>query len=139
MNPLARLVWLATKFGLVGAASAGVYFLCLFLLRPFAPTTILLTAACYVISAVFNFVAQSRFTFSVQGAQASRMLRFVAMHGICLVMNSALMHLAVDVMRQGLFLSQIAMSAIVAVLSFAMSAGWVFQRAPGQGNDPMKR
>lgn len=128
MNPMARLAWLATKFGLVGAASAGVYFLCLFLLRPFAQTTILLTAACYVISAVFNFLAQSSFTFGVKGAQHARMLRFVTMHGVCLTLNSALMHLAVEVLGQGLFLSQIAVSVIVALVSFAMSAGWVFQR-----------
>lgn len=122
-----RLAVLASKFGLVGAASAGVYFLCLFALRPLVDRTAVLTAACYVLSAIFNFAAQSRFTFGVTAA-ASSLLRFAVMHGICLVANSALMHLAVDVLGQRLFLSQVAVSLVVAVLSFAISARWVYRR-----------
>ncbi len=122
-----RLGWLATKFGMVGIASSGVYFLCLFLLRPVVTSTIALTATSYVVSAVFNFLAQSSFTFRVNASQSS-LARFVAMHGMCLVTNSALMHLAVDVLGQGLFLSQVAVSLFVAMLSFLLASLWVFRQ-----------
>mgnify|MGYP003578272526 CR=1 FL=1 len=77
---MARLAWLVTRFGLVGVASAAVYFVCLFLWRPFVTDTILLTAISYVVSAVFNFLAQSRFTFKVNAGQSS-LARYAAMHG----------------------------------------------------------
>jgi putative flippase GtrA len=128
LDAVFRWAWLATKFGLVGAASAAVYFLCLFVLRPFLFSTIILTAISYIVSAVFNFLAQSSFTFRVKTGAPSMPVRFIAMHGVCLVLNSALMNLAVDVLGQGLFLSQIAVSLFVALVSFAMSASWVFRR-----------
>ena len=122
-----RLAWTALKFGMVGGLSATVYFVFLFVLRHMAVSTFMLTAMCYLISALVNYVLQSRLTFGINALDSVVTVRYVVMHCICLSANSSLMYFAVDVLGGRLFPSQVLVTCVIAFLSFVMSASWVYK------------
>ncbi len=124
---LADTLVLGVKFGLVGLVTVGVYFVFLALLQPFVPSVVILTGAAYVLSAVFNYIVQSRVTFRSKAFNGKAILRYLTMHGLCMALNSSLMHLLVDVWNRNLYLSQLAVTSVVAVTSFAVSYLWVYQ------------
>ncbi len=121
------LMGLAFRFGVVGLGSVGVYFIALILLRPVIDSTIWLTAAAYIISAVFNFILQNFFTFRASGVHLGKVLKYIGMHGICMTINSGLMYVFVDLAEQNLYLSQIVTTGIVAVVSFLISYSYVYK------------
>lgn len=121
------LMGLAFRFGVVGLGSVGVYFIALILLRPVIDSTIWLTAAAYIISAVFNFILQNFFTFRASGVHLGKVLKYIGMHGICMTINSGLMYVFVDLAKQNLYLSQIVTTGVVAVVSFLISYSYVYK------------
>lgn len=122
---LGRLFWLGARFALVGAGSVAVYFGFLWLLAPAIAATGALTAVCYVLSAVFNYALQSSFTFQSR-ASARAVTRYLAMHGLCLVLNSVLMVALVEGLGANLFLAQAGVTGLVAGVSFLVSYRWVY-------------
>lgn len=123
---LAGFLRKAVKFGAVGLSSVAVYFVILALLRPVIASVALLAAVAYVGSAVFNYIAQSRFTFDADTRDTGAMLRYGLMHGLCIVINSAGMHLSVVVWGLNFWLSQLAVTVLVAGTSFLLSYLWVY-------------
>jgi len=124
---MTSLVALAFRFGVVGLGSVSIYFIALYILRPLIDSTIGLTAAAYVISAVFNFTLQNFFTFRAQGVHIGKVIKYLAMHGICLTINSGLMYIFVDLAGQNLYLSQLVTTSLVTVVSFLMSYNFVYK------------
>ena len=124
---MTSLLALAFRFGVVGLGSVGVYFIALMLLRPVIESTIALTAAAYVISAVFNFMLQNFFTFRAAGVHLGKVVKYIGMHGICMIINSGLMYVFVDQWGQNLYLSQIATTGVVAAVSFVLSYSYVYK------------
>ena len=120
-------LWVAVKFGLVGLGSIGVYLLALVLLRPWISNIAWLTAACYLISAVFNYVLQRGFTFRASAPRSGSWLRYIGQHAICLSLNSGLMVLLVERLGFALIPSQLVVTVIVAGTSFALSYLWVYK------------
>ena len=90
-------LWDGIKFGLVGLSSIAIYFVILFLLQPFVDSVALLAALSYIGSAVFNYFGQSKVTFNSDVRDYGAFLRYVAMHGLCIVINSTGMHFMVTV------------------------------------------
>ena len=129
---LEQLIRLAIRFAMVGLASVGVYFVFLALLRPMIADTVILTGTAYVASAVFNYLAQSLFTFRARAADAGSVGRYMVMHGLCMAINSGLMHVLVDRLGMNLWLAQIGVTGVVAATSFTLSYLWVYRRQ-GQG------
>ncbi len=114
------------RFGLIGIASTGFYFLLLILLRPVIPSTILLTALCYGIAMGFNFLAQGLFTFQAKKLSGTQLGRYIVVQGSALVANSFAMAWAVDKMGFTLIPSQLVITAIVTVAVYVVSKRWVF-------------
>ncbi|WP_157994794.1 GtrA family protein [Paracoccus tegillarcae] len=127
MEKAAALFWLAFRFGLVGLGSVGVYFIALYLLRPLLDSTIALTAAAYVISAVFNFILQNFFTFRGGAVHSAKVVKYMLMHILCMTINSSAMYLLVDIAGQKLYLSQLITTGIVAIVSFVLSSRYVYR------------
>lgn len=119
--------WLTVRFGLVGLGSVGVYFIALFLLHPVIDNTITLTGTAYVISAIFNFILQNFFTFRAEKIHSGKVVKYILMHGLCMVINSTVMYLLVDQAGQNLYVSQAITTAIVAAVSFALSSLYVYK------------
>lgn len=124
---LGGLFWQAFRFGLVGLGSVGVYFAALYVLRPFIDGTIVLTGTAYLISAVFNFILQNSFTFRSRTVHSGKVLKYVAMHGLCMTINSCMMYLLVDLAALNLYVAQLITTTIVAVVSFGLSARYVYK------------
>lgn len=123
---LRHLVSLGTRFAIVGLGSVAVYFAFLYVLAPLIANTVVLTGFCYASSAVFNYALQSSFTFRSRAISARAASRYMAMHGLCMGLNSVLMHALVDRLGASLFLAQAGVTGIVAMTSFLLSYLWVY-------------
>lgn len=115
------------SFALVGASSAGLYFLLLWLLRGSIASTMALTAFCYGISTIYNYLLQSWVTFRSGPPTRRSMSRFVIMHLTAMALNSLLMAGLVDGLHLPLFLTQIAVTLIISAMIFIVSKRWVYR------------
>jgi putative flippase GtrA len=122
------------RFALVGLSSTAIYFALLWCLRDFIASVIALTALCYLISMVYNFVLQSAFTFRAGAPTRHSLLRFALMHFAAMGINSALMAGLVTGLRVPMFAAQILVTALISVTVFVLSKHWVYGPAnPLQG------
>lgn len=116
------------SFILVGASSTGLYFLLLWALRDAIAGTWLLTACCYGISMVYNYILQSWLTFRAGKPTRRSMSRFIAMHLGAMALNSGLMAGFVDGLGLPLYSTQIGVTLIISALVFLVSKHWVYRR-----------
>lgn len=123
---LRDLLWTGTKFGFVGLATVGVYFVVLALARPVAPGVVALSLLAYMVSAVFNFIAQARVTFGIQ-PNGNKLGRYILMHLLCMGLNSGLMYLLVERVGLGLYSAQFLVTGVIATTSFVLSRLWVYR------------
>jgi putative flippase GtrA len=115
------------RFGLIGVASTGIYFVLLILLRPVIGSTILLTSLCYGTAMFFNFFAQGLFTFRAKKLTGIHLVRYIMMQGAALVVNSGAMYMAVDQWGLGLISAQLIVTACVTIGSYLASQNWVYR------------
>ena len=115
------------SFILVGATSTGMYFLLLWALRGSISSTMLLTACCYGISMVYNYILQSWVTFRSGPPTRRSMSRFVAMHASAMALNSGLMAGLVDGLHLPLYLTQVGVTLFISAMIFVVSKYWVYQ------------
>ena len=115
------------SFVLVGASSTGLYFLLLWTLRGSIPSTLLLTACCYGISMVYNYILQSWVTFRSGPPTRRSMSRFVVMHASAMALNSGLMAGLVDGLHLPLYLTQVGVTLFISAMIFVVSTHWVYQ------------
>lgn len=125
-SALRDLIWTGAKFGVVGLTTVGLYFVVLALARPFITNVVVLSLFAYVASAVFNFVAQARFTFG-STPTGSRLVRYILMHLLCMGMNATLIHTLIERMGVGFYPAQIMVTFIIAGTSFVLSRLWVYR------------
>lgn len=119
------------RFGLVGLASTALYmglFALLLLIMPPVPASVL----AYAISAVANFVVQSRFTFRAP-LHAAGAVRFICMHLFCMGVNSSLLWIATSPLQLPPIPSQLVITLFVAGLSYLISKYWVYAIQPVAG------
>jgi len=115
------------RFSAVGGSSVVVYFIALAILRNFIDNTILLTFLCYLLSAIYNFILQSTFTFKARDIRGGTVARFGVMHGAAMAANSAAMYLLVDIFLLPLYGAQFLVTACITVAVFSASKYWVFR------------
>lgn len=115
------------RFAAVGGSSVVVYFIALALLRNLIDATVPLTFICYLLSAVYNFILQSRFTFKARDIGGGTILRFAVMHVSAMVANSAAMYVLVDIFLLPLYGAQFLVTACITVAVFSASKIWVFR------------
>lgn len=121
-----RLSHPTLRFGLVGIASTGFYFALLILLDYAIESTILLTALCYGMAMVFNFLAQGLFTFQVKALTRSQLARYVVMQGTALILNSVAMFVFVDQWAFPLISAQLLVTACIILGTYLVSKNWVY-------------
>jgi putative flippase GtrA len=126
MAELGRII----RFGLVGLLSTGIYMGLFALITRLLPP-VEASVLAYALSALVNFVMQSRFTFRQQALSGSSAVRFVAMHLFCMVVNSSLLWLATGPLGQPAMLAQTVIVIFVAGLSYLISRFWVYPPARG--------
>ncbi len=114
------------RFGLIGVASTGIYFALLVLLRPAITSTILLTALCYGMAMIFNFLAQGLFTFRAKKLTGTQLVRYVIMQGTALIINSGAMFVGVDKWGLALIPTQLLVTACVTTGTYLASKNWVY-------------
>lgn len=119
------------RFGLIGLASTGFYFALLVLLGPLIGSTILLTALCYGLAMVFNFLAQGLFTFQAKTLTRGQLVRYIVMQGSALVVNSGAMFVAVDLWGLALIPSQLGVTACITAGTYLASRNWVYREHRG--------
>lgn len=127
MNPTLARLRQPISFLLVGASSAGLYFLLLWGLQDLITSTILLTACCYAASMVYNFFLQGWMTFRAGAPTPRSLTRFVSMHAIAMALNSLAMAALVDLLRVPLLPGQVFVTACISVLVFLVSKHWVYR------------
>ncbi len=124
-NPrLAELARIA-RFGAVGLLSTAIYmvlFALVTLWLPPVPASVL----AYVLSAIVNFVMQSRFTFRQASVSGTSAARFVAMHLFCMGVNSSLLWVATGPLALPALPAQTVIVVFVAGLSYLISRFWVY-------------
>lgn len=125
-SALRELVLTGAKFGVVGLTTVGLYFVVLALARPLIANVVALSLFAYVVSAVFNFVAQARFTFGSTPTGA-RLLRYILMHLLCMGLNAALIHTLIERMGVAFYPAQILVTFVIAGTSFILSRLWVYR------------
>lgn len=124
MAELGRII----RFGLVGLLSTGIYMgLFALVIRALPPVESSVIA--YALSAVLNFVMQSRFTFRQQALSGGSAVRFVLMHLFCMGVNSSLLWLATGPLALPAMASQAVIVVFVAGLSYLVSRFWVYPPA----------
>ena len=111
---------------LVGILTVAIYFLVLWIAVRAINSTIVVTLLAYLASAAFNYLMQRNFTFQARLANRTSLRRYAVMHASAMVANSAAMYLLVDVAGTNLYLAQLIVTAIIAILSFLLSRFWVF-------------
>ncbi|WP_347268288.1 GtrA family protein [Paracoccus sp. (in: a-proteobacteria)] len=115
------------SFVLVGASSTGLYFLLLWALSGRIDSVLLLTACCYAISMIYNYVLQSWLTFRAGPPTRRSLSRFGAMHLGAMALNSLLMAGLVEGLGTALFASQIVVTGLISALIFVVSKHWVYR------------
>lgn len=120
-DELARIL----RFGLVGLLSTGIY-MGLFALVTRVLPPVESSVVAYLLSAIVNFVMQSRFTFRQQAVSGGSAVRFVLMHLFCMGVNSSLIWLATGPLGLPAMQSQAVIVVFVAGLSYLISRFWVY-------------
>ena len=119
----------ALKFGVVGVLSIVVYFGFLFVFNQVVSQVWLLTGIAYIGSMVFNYFAQSMFTFNAKPKDLGIAQRYAWMQGGLMIFNSAVMYTLVDTLALNLWYSQLCVTVIIAGSSFLVSKFWVYRQS----------
>lgn len=122
------------RFGTVGAATAGLYVLLLWLFRSLDLPLPLAAAAAYALGVTFNYGLQRIWTFRSEVPHRRALPRFLFVHGAGLALNSAT--LAVLTGALPLWASQSVAVALIAVWSYGAQKLWVFFLAEPEEGRP---
>lgn len=118
------------RFGAVGVASNVVYFTVLFVLDALSVPVELSGALSYLTSMGVNYVLQRSFTFRTTKSHGQAAWRFVAVHGIAMAVNSALLSLGVRVFGWPLLAAQLMALVVVTAWTYTGLARFVFGETP---------
>lgn len=115
------------RFGLMGAASAGIYFVFFIPLQWCCPKPLwLIGAVAYLLSMVANYLLQRNYTFRSNRAHRQAVGRYIVVQGVGLGINSGLLELATTRAHISLWLTQCVSVVCVAVWSYGAQKLWVF-------------
>lgn len=115
------------KFGLIGLSSTGLYFVLLAVFRPIISNVFFLTALCYALSMIYNYLLQGRITFQSPHITQRSIFRYILMHLGAMIFNSAAMGFLVTGMGTPLYPTQICVTVLVAIFTYSVSKHWVFK------------
>lgn len=115
------------RFVIIGLASTGLYFGLLFVSLKFVSSIVLVTAFCYALSMVFNFLAQGLFTFQMWRVTLSHLRRYIVLHLCALSINSLAMAALVNGLGIKVFIAQVFVTGAITLGTFSVSKLWVYR------------
>ena len=122
-DTLGRLV----RFALVGATATAIQYVVLIaLVRGLAVWPTLASASGFVVSAGLNYLLNYHVTFRSRRRHGPAALKFVALAGVGLAINSLLMQLLVEAGWHYL-LAQVCATAVVFLWNFVGNSLWTFR------------
>ena len=123
---LAQLIRYGVTGGFVTFVGAGVYWIWS---TPFRYPPLVATLIAYAVSVTIGYVLHSRFSFKGHGNRdrtAARTLRFVAVSGVSLALNSVFVWVLTGLMHGATWWPIPAMVFVTPVAVFALNRKWVF-------------
>jgi putative flippase GtrA len=116
----------ATRFAMVGAVATLIHYAILIgLVEAFAIAPIVGSTLGFVVGLCFSYVTNRRFTFESQAAHRGTLIKYVALYGVGLLLNGAIMAALMTLGASYLF-AQVAATGIVLVWNFAGARWLVF-------------
>ena len=127
---MVALVRQFVKFTGVGFVSAiGHYGLLIVLVQIAGVPAVPSSAAGALLGAAINYALNYRFTFRSSKRHRDAALKFAAVAGVGLVLNTVFMWVGIELIGAHYLLSQIVTTGLVLIWSFAGNRYWTFQSA----------
>lgn len=121
-----------SRFLVVGVSnlvlSYGVFAGALHLLGDFALRGTVAQMAAYCVGTVWSYYWNRRWTFRSDSPVGGEATRFIVLQIGCAILSTGLVGLAVDALRLHASLSWLVIVAFIAVINYALSKYWVFNR-----------
>jgi putative flippase GtrA len=114
------------RFGLVGLSNTLISYLTFRAILAVADIAFVAQVFGYAAGVVWSFALNSRWTFGQTGFSHRQFLRFLVLQGGLLLASSAAIGLAVDHAGFQPDLSWLAVMAVVTLVNYLLSHGWVF-------------
>lgn len=115
------------RFAAVGAVATAIqYAILVALVQGFRAEPTPASTVGYLVSVVFNYFANRRWTFRSERAHARAAPRFFLVQGVGLVLNGALLYLGAEVLGVNYLLAQVCATAVVLVWNFFSHLLWSF-------------
>lgn len=131
MNDQARLKEALLHFGkflgVGGAATLLQYALLLTMVELFALKSVLASSVSYVISALFNYILNYRFTFQSTADHKTALLRFSVVAACGLGINSLIMYFLTEIFTLYYLLAQVVATLVVLVWNFSAHRYWTYK------------
>jgi len=120
--------WRVFRFGVVGVATAALYFGLLYVgveLLQLSP--VLSSSVVYVIVIAANYLMHYSWTFAVSSPHTTALRRYLFMTGCGFLINAFVMYFWVSVLHWNYLLVQSGAMAVIIVWNFCLSSLWVFR------------
>lgn len=125
----ARVLRLFLRFASAGAVgTAAHYALLVATVSIFAMPPLWGSVAGSFLGATINYALNYSWTFASKAPHRHTLPRFIVVAALGLAINAGSMYLLVNVAAIQYFVAQLATTAVVLLLGFALNAGWAFGR-----------
>lgn len=114
--------------GVGGIATAIQYVIYLALVNFFSIEIVIASAAAYIISAIFNYLANYHFTFKSQGAHLTTFIRFALCSAIGLLVSTLIMTICVYHLNYHYLVSQVMATCITTLSNYVTMKTWAFNK-----------
>lgn len=115
------------RFLIVGASATGIQYLVLIALaESHLFPTVLCSAISFVVSALYNYLANYYFTFQANGSHGATSLRFLVTAGFGLVVNTTVFF-AVELISPHYLASQIVATLVTLFVNYWLHKHWTYK------------
>jgi len=118
-----------TKFGIVGAITAAIYFLVMWIANSLIGLHYIISiTAAYITSTTFHFLANRHFTFSATGdSHGNQLLRYLVMWVVNYVITLVIVSFCVKNLGLSPYIGVCVSVAVTVVTGYLFSRFWVFR------------
>lgn len=112
--------------GVGGVATAIQYILLVLLVELTSTNIVLLSAFSFLVSAVFNYLMNYYFTFESDAKHGVATIKFALVASCGLLLNTAIMHLMVEMQNIHYIVSQVSATIVVLFWNFFIHKYWTY-------------
>lgn len=121
------LSWAFVRYAGVGAIGTAVHYAVLVVLVQFANVTpISASTVGAVAGAIVNYALNHRFTFVSQRKHILALPRFMAITGLGILVNAAVMALVLAVVTDSYLIAQVIATGVVLIVGYVANKKWTF-------------